>query len=77
MAKYKVEIVTSECTGCMACNASCPENFEMAEVDGALKAKAKKPEVNELNCAMDAAQVCPVNCIHITEIDGDSEKKLI
>jgi ferredoxin len=76
MAKYKIEIVTEECTGCAACNASCPECFEMKDdASGIPKAKAVKPDVDELGCAMDAAQVCPVNCIHIT--DTEAGKKLI
>jgi ferredoxin len=76
MAKYKVEIDREQCTGCMACNASCPENFEMKDdASGVPKAHAKKEEVEELNCCMDAAQVCPVNCIHITEME--TGKKLI
>jgi ferredoxin len=75
MAKYKIEIVTDDCTGCAACNASCPEIFEMTEVDGIPKAKVKKSDVDDLGCAMDAAQVCPVNCIHIIETEGN--KKLI
>jgi ferredoxin len=76
MAKYKIEIDVEQCTGCAACNACCPENFEMENDEkGVPKAKVKKAEVDELSCCMDAAQVCPVNCIHITEIEGD--KKLI
>ncbi len=58
------------CIGCGACVAVCPENWEMAS-DG--KSKLKKTELTDLGCNMDAAQSCPVNCIHI-ENDG---KKLI
>jgi ferredoxin len=70
MAKYKIELIVEECTGCAACNASCPESFEMKDDDkGTQKAKVKKADVDELGCTMDAAQVCPVNCIHITETE--------
>ena len=76
MAKYKIEVDRNECTGCMACNATCPDSFEMKDDDkGVQKAKPVKEDVDDLGCAMDAAQVCPVNCIHITETEGD--KKLI
>jgi len=76
MTKYKVEVITEECTGCAACNASCPEAFEMKDDEsGIQKAKPVKENVDEIGCAMDAAQVCPVNCIHITETEGN--KKLI
>ena len=76
MAKYKIEINREECTGCMACNAACPEGLEMKEDDkGVQKAKPVKEDMDDLGCAMDSAQVCPVNCIHITETEGN--KKLI
>lgn len=76
MAKYKVDLDVEQCTGCGACNASCPDSFEMAEDDkGTPKAKVKTPDIDELGCCMDAAQVCPVNCIHIT--DTQENKKLI
>lgn len=76
MAKYKVELDVEQCTGCAACNASCPASFEMTEDDkGTPKAKVNTPDIDDLGCCMDAAQVCPVNCIHITETE--SGKKLI
>jgi len=74
MAKYKIELITEECTGCAACNASCPESFEMKDdASGIPKAKPTKSDVDELGCAMDAAQVCPVNCIHITETENNNK----
>ena len=75
MAKYKVEVDVEQCTGCGACNASCPESFEMKDVDGMPKASVKTPDIDDMGCCMDAAQVCPVNCIHIIELE--SGKKLI
>ena len=76
MAKYKLEINQEECTACQACVASCPEGFEMGQDDKENeKAKPKTPDIDDLGCCMDAAQVCPVNCIHITETE--SGKKLI
>ena len=43
MAKYKIEVIKEDCTGCMACNASCPESFEMKDDDSGIpKAKPKK-----------------------------------
>lgn len=60
----------SVCIGCGACAAVCPANWEMAD-DG--KSKPKKTEVDEIGCNMDAAQSCPVNCIHIEK----DEKKLV
>lgn len=58
------------CIGCGACAAVCAANWEMGS-DG--KAKPKKIELDDLGCNMDAAQACPVNCIHIEKDD----KKMI
>lgn len=73
MAKYKVELDIAQCTGCGACSASCPDGFEMKEGEDMPKAQVKTPDINELGCCMDAAQVCPVNCIHITETESGNK----
>ncbi|MBS1267163.1 MAG: Ferredoxin [Candidatus Woesearchaeota archaeon] len=73
MAKFKMNITIEECIGCAACQAVCPDCFEMKDINGEMKAKATKQEFDELGCAMDAAESCPVNCIHIFE---DGEKKI-
>ena len=75
MAKYKIELDVEQCTGCAACNASCPDSFEIIDDKGMPKAKIKTPNIDDMGCCMDAAQVCPVNCIHI--IETESGKKLI
>lgn len=41
--------------------AVCPSNFELK--DG--KAKPKKTEVSQIGCCQEAADTCPVKCIHI------------
>ena len=58
---YKVE-VKENCIGCAACTATC-DNFEMKEG----KAVAKKTEVEEVGCNKEAADICPVDAIKITE----------
>ena len=58
------------CIGCGACAAVCPDNWEMGD-DG--KANPKSTDLPEEGCNMDAANSCPVKCIHL-EKDG---KKLI
>ena len=75
MAKFKIEVVEKDCTGCGACVAACPECFDMQDSAKGQKAVPKASEVDEIGCAMDAAEVCPVNCIHILEVE--SNKKLI
>ncbi|HIH23330.1 TPA: ferredoxin [Candidatus Micrarchaeota archaeon] len=61
------------CIGCGACAAVCPEFWEMAG-DGKSDLKGGKKigdtqvlELKEIKCNMEAAQSCPVNCIHIEE----------
>lgn len=77
--KYKIVHVRSECIGCTACAASCEEFWEMNEDAKSdlkgfkLEGETQVLELDELKSNMDAAQVCPVNCIHIFE----SGKKLI
>ena len=69
MAKYKIK-VDGKCISCGNCAAVCPEYFELQD-----KAKAKKPETDELGCAKDAAEQCPVSAIHIT--DTEKNEKII
>ena len=60
---FKIEIKEDECIGCGACSAQC-DNFEL---EGS-KAKVKKAEVKDIGCNKEAVDVCPVNCIKITEL---------
>jgi ferredoxin len=61
---YKITVDDKECIGCGACEAQCPEGFEVK--DG--KAKPKKDKPNELGCIKEAADICPVKAIKIEEI---------
>lgn len=66
------------CIGCGACAAVCPEYWEMSQdgksdlKGGKKEGEMQKLEVKEVGCNQDAAQSCPVNCIHI-EKDGKRE----
>ena len=62
---YKITIDKNECIGCGACEAQCPEGFEMDQNES--KAKPKKIKVDELGCIKEAADICPVNAIKIEE----------
>jgi ferredoxin len=73
MAKYKISVDQQACIGCGACVATCPDYFEMQDADSGERAKAKKAESDELECAKEAAEVCPVNAIHI----ADDKSKII
>ncbi len=61
---FKIKVDKEKCIGCGACEAQCPDNFELDENS---KAKVKKAEVGELKCNKDAQEVCPVDAIIIEE----------
>ena len=63
---YKITVDKKECIGCGACEAQCPEGFEM-EQGSEVKAKPKKEKVDDLGCIKDAADICPVNAIKVKE----------
>lgn len=73
MARFKVEIVRPECSGCELCTQTCPDFFEMAS-DGFSTLKGGKRvgdndelELEDAACTKEAATDCPVNCIHVYE----------
>ena len=79
MAKFKIIHDRPECIGCGACAAIDPDNWEMADdgysdlIDSKNEGDEQIKEVNNLGANMDAAESCPVNCIHIYE---NKEKKI-
>jgi len=73
MAKFKLEIVRSECSGCELCTQTCPELFQMAP-DGLSTLPAghrvgdnDEQELEEEKCSRQACEDCPVTCIHLYE----------
>lgn len=78
MARYKIEHDQPGCIGCNACAALHPENWEMTDVAGDVKAKCLKTDIEEgtdFERNKEAADTCPVNVIHI--IDNKEKKKLV
>lgn len=59
----KIEHVINDCIGCGACVAVC-DNWSMGS-DG--KSHPKQTELKEVGCNKEAANVCPVGCIHIKQ----------
>jgi ferredoxin len=69
--KAKVTHKRKDCIGCAACAAVCPKYFMMAD-DGKSSLKGAKKagedevlEVDDPECAKNAADVCPVNIIFV------------
>lgn len=67
MAKIKLE--REKCIGCGSCSALCPKYFELQEdgkshIVGSEKKDLEELEVEKIDCAVAAAEACPVQCIH-------------
>ena len=68
MAKIKIE--REKCISCGSCAALCPKYFEMADdgrshLKGAEKQDIEELEVEKIECAEAAAEICPAQCIYI------------
>ena len=68
MSKIKLE--REKCIGCGSCHAVCPKYFELQEdgkshIIGANKQETEELEVEKVECAVSAAEMCPVQCIHV------------
>jgi len=81
MAKYRVEIDHNVCQGFGACVELCTK-FKLSDddgkshVEGAKKvSKREVVELDELTCHKKAAEACPFNAIHITNLE--TNEKLI
>jgi ferredoxin len=81
MSKYKIVHEREKCISCGACAAVCSDYWSM-ENDGKSKLKGAKKigknfelQLDDFGCIKNAADTCPVNCIHIIETKGN--KKLI
>ncbi len=78
--KYKVSIDRDQCIADMACTALCPDVFEMNEEDGKAqiveKYRKSKESIEEgivpenlKSCVEEAANACPVQIIHVEEVE--------
>jgi len=64
MAKFKVTVNKDTCIGCGACTTQC-DNFEMKGG----KSVPKKSVVDKPGCNKEAAEICPVDAIKVTEMN--------
>lgn len=90
--KYRIVHDRDICIGCSACASVCPKHWIM-EDDGKasivnhtktgngeeeILGTTEKPLTEDFEDNMDAAESCPVNCIHIKKVNDDkSEEDLI
>ena len=81
MAKFRVEIDHNVCQGFGACVELCSK-FELSDSDGKSHVEGAKKvssgeavELDELDCHREAAEACPFNAIHITNLE--TNEKLI
>jgi len=77
MEQVKIEHDVPGCIGCGACASVCPDTWEMVENSGEMKSRAKVTKISGAAIAVnkEAAEICPVNVIHL--IDVATGKKLI
>ncbi len=73
----KIILEKSKCIGCGSCAAICPKLFELGE-DGKSHLKGSKInprnqneelEIQNIDCATQAVEVCPVEAIKIRKYD--------
>lgn len=63
MSKTIVVYNKEACIGCGACEAVCPENWELITSEG--KAKPKNLELDEIGNNKEAQDICPTNAIKL------------
>lgn len=69
----KVILEREKCIGCGSCQALCPKYFELVDDGKSIIKKAERDsktgndelETNKIECCQEAADSCPVQCIHI------------
>jgi len=73
MAKSKIIHDKDACIGCGTCSAVCSKYWKMENDGKSTLIGGKKAgnnfelEVESADCSQEAAEACPVNCIHIEE----------
>ncbi len=91
MVDYKIVHDRDICIGCSACASVSPKYWKM-EDDGKssiiggektfngeeeIFGTNENPKTEDFELNMEAAESCPVNCIHVFEINGGKENKKI
>ncbi len=75
MAKFKLEHDRDNCISCGSCWTICPDSWEEGSDGKAqIKGGGKKKEIGDLGCNLEAAKACPVNVIHIIDLESGKKK---
>ncbi|UCH34188.1 MAG: ferredoxin [Armatimonadota bacterium] len=61
-----VQVDADVCTGCGLCEESCPNVFKLDEDEGVAKVANPNPDGEDLGCAKQAAEECPVEAISVS-----------
>jgi len=67
----KIKLERDKCIGCGSCQAVCPKYFALKEdgkssvIGAQSEGETDVLETEKVECAEQAAQACPVQCIHI------------
>jgi len=81
MGKFRVELDKNACQGFGACVELCPQFFQLSNVDGKSSIEGAKKttkenkvvletlELEKLECVREAAEACPFNAIHISNVE--------
>jgi ferredoxin len=79
LAKYRVFIDSNACQGFGACVELCSK-FKLGDEDGKSHVEGSKKnskgetvELDKLDCHKKAAEACPFNAIHITNLETDEK----
>lgn len=71
--KYKIVLDRPNCIGCYACESVCPKNWKIND-DGKANFNKEILDEEEYKSNKDAEESCPVNVIHINEINEENEQ---
>lgn len=61
----KIVLERDQCIGCGSCQVVCPKYWKLADDGKAEYLGPEELEAKEIGCNQEAADVCPVQCIHL------------
>ena len=70
----KIVFERNKCIGCGTCSVICPVHWKMGDdgrvdlKDATVNGEKMEKEIEEESCNGEAAQSCPMQCIHIVDV---------